>query len=335
MDCRNVYKIRLGLESMKKKVVKKKQAGMGKRGQEQVVGEPEKSSFIVKLVGFVLVVVSLSALIGFFTTNIWTKSIIAIVGVLVGYFSWKSKSRLGEIISLLILGIAFLLFFFEDFLIPVTEFLGILKGDSIYPFLLLVCAILLFLFGKFLYKILGFILFAISLIFISEFLMDISSIFNFLSFLSQYGELKNSLILNIIVIVIGFICLMGGTRSLGFAKKGFGAANKYGKGYVQKGKMAKAHGEAIREDIQEEKVRKRKEIERKDKLRAHTQAIEEDKKIAFKKANENAKKELDHLKKLMTKRTPNSGEYIRLKGEFNNKLLAYQRQGLLMRVRPI
>jgi len=308
MDCRNVYKIGLSLVGMKnKKVVgKKKQTDMNKKGQ-QMSGQPgTKSTFIPKFVGLLLILSSLSLLI-IAITSIYFKIGLLVIGILLFIIflrknQYGERNRLGQLISLLIFAAGILLIFFEDFLEPVTILSDFLSEGSIYPFLLLACSVLLFVFGGGLHKLLGIILFLISLINISVFLIDISSIFNFLSFLSKYSESVNSFTLNSVIFIIGIVCLFGGKRTASWAKKGYGIGKGYATSYQNKD-VNRDYSEAQAEDKQREAMK------------------------ALAKAEHFAKEELDNLARAIH-RESNPNKKSNMMREYDQKLSGFKQQGL-------
>ena len=277
---------------------------MNKKGQGMPGG---KSTFIPKFVGLLLILSSLSFLI-IGITSIYFKIGLLVLGV--GLFFWFSKknqygekNRLGQLVSGLIFVAGILLIWFSDFLAPITLLSDFLSEGSIYPFLLLICSVLLFVLGGGLHKILGIVLFLISLASISEFLINISSAFSFLSFLAKYSESINSITLNIVILIIGIICLFGSQRVSGWTSKGLGA----GKGFVTDYKnkdINRAYSEAQAEN-------KRRDAEK-----------------AMKKAQYLANEELNNLKKAID-RESNPNRKNNLLREYDQKLSQFRSQGLV------
>jgi len=276
---------------------------MNKRGQGMPGG---KSTFIPKFVGVLLILSSLSFLI-IGITSIYFKIGLLVLGV--GLFFWFSKknqygekNRLGQLVSGLIFVAGILLIWFSDFLAPITQLSDILSGGNIYPFLLLICSVLLFIFGGGLNKILGIVLFLISLTSISEFLINISNVFSFLSFLSKYSESINSVTLNIIILIIGVICLFGSQRVGSLTSKGFGKIKSSAEDYKNKD-INRAYSEAQAENRQRDAMK------------------------AMAKAEHFAKEELDNLARAIN-RESNPNKKSNMMREYDQKLSGFKNQGL-------
>ena len=276
---------------------------------------------IVRFLGFLLVFVSLSWLVKASTNNLILIGL-GVVALLGAIFAFFKKSKFASLILFVFGLLTISLYFFSPILNFMEVFADVLTNQYIYPVFLLVVTLLLLIVGTFLYKIIGFFLLVALFMNASEFLVNLSDIFNFLAPLSQYDISISGPLL----FVLGVICLLiGQSNKLKEQSGKLGGYAKYVPGVkkfsTQKGMPWLQKKAPIIKDIRQQKA---------DELRAKRQERDEKRKQEneFKKAQSLAIAELTRLQKDANVEM-NPKRKSQIIQAYNERLLEYQRKGLV------